>query len=61
MDELNKKISELEKKREEALAGYGKENKIVKQMIDLALLANNMLTGESLSTFVDRSVELLQK
>ncbi|MCD6346145.1 MAG: molecular chaperone HtpG [Bacteroidales bacterium] len=61
MVELNKKISELEKKREDALSGYGKENKIVKQMIDLALLANNMLTGESLSTFVDRSVELLQK
>jgi len=32
---------------------------VVKQLIDLALLANNMLRGEDLSTFVKRSVELL--
>src|SRR5664280_309909 len=34
-------------------------NKIVKQLIDLSMLANNMLRGEELSTFVKRSVELL--
>jgi molecular chaperone HtpG len=32
---------------------------MVKQLIDLALLANNMLRGEELSVFVKRSVELL--
>ena len=35
------------------------ENKQVRQLIDLALLANNMLKGEALAKFVKRSVELL--
>ena len=37
----------------------GENNSLVKQLIDLALLANNMLKGEDLSNFVKRSVELL--
>jgi molecular chaperone HtpG len=41
------------------LEAYGSENQIVKQLVDLALLSNNMLRGEDLSTFVKRSVELL--
>jgi molecular chaperone HtpG len=31
----------------------------VRQLVDLALLANNMLKGEALSTFVRRSISLL--
>jgi molecular chaperone HtpG len=31
----------------------------VRQLIDLALLANNMLKGEALANFVKRSVELM--
>jgi molecular chaperone HtpG len=56
---LRKELSEVENARKDILESYGKENKIVKQLIDLALLANNMLRGEELSTFVKRSVELL--
>lgn len=61
-DDLENKRKELDSKEDERsaiLENYGKENKIVKQLIDLALLANNMLRGEDLSTFVKRSVELL--
>ncbi len=61
-DDLEKKRKELEgfeSARKELLENYGSNNKIVKQLIDLALLANNMLRGEDLSTFVKRSVELL--
>ncbi len=61
-DDLEKKRKELdavEDARKSILENYGKENKIVKQLLDLALLANNMLRGEDLSTFVKRSVELL--
>jgi molecular chaperone HtpG len=57
--DLDKKINELNAKKEDLLAGYGKESKEVKQLIDLALLANNMLKGEDLSKFVKRSIELL--
>jgi len=32
----------------------------VKQLIDLALLANNQLKGEDLATFVKRSVDLIK-
>ena len=35
------------------------DEKLVRQLIDLALLSNNMLRGEELSNFVKRSVELL--
>ncbi len=61
-DDLEKKRKELEgldSARKEILEAYGSNNKLVKQLIDLALLANNMLRGEDLSTFVKRSVELL--
>jgi molecular chaperone HtpG len=58
--ELNKDMSEIEAKKKELLQDYGKKNKIVKQMVDLALLSNNMLKGEALTTFVKRSVELIK-
>ncbi len=60
-NELDKKLEELNKKKETLLENYGKENKLVKQLIDLALLANNMLKGPALDKFVKRSVELIEK
>ncbi len=59
LENLRKELEKIEKSRKEILESYGNENKIVKQMIDLALLANNMLRGEELSQFVKRSVDLL--
>ncbi len=58
--ELNKKLGEIETKKRELLSTFGKKQKLVKQLIDLGLLANNMLKGESLSKFVKRSVELIK-
>ena len=43
----------------EKLVEDNKDDKFVRQLIDLALLANNMLKGEALSNFVKRSVDLL--
>ncbi len=57
--ELEKKIEELEKKRKEILDSYAEKSKLVRQLIDLALLSNNMLRGEKLNTFVKRSIDLL--
>ncbi|NPA68385.1 MAG: molecular chaperone HtpG, partial [Chlorobi bacterium] len=59
-EELNKKISELEDKKRKLLTDFGKKQKLVKQLTDLALLANNMLKGEALSKFVKRSIELIK-
>jgi molecular chaperone HtpG len=59
LEKLRKELQESENLRKDVLEVYGSENKIVKQLIDLALLANNMLRGEELSLFVKRSVDLL--
>jgi molecular chaperone HtpG len=59
LEKLRKELSEVENTRKGILEAYGAGNKVVKQLIDLAMLANNMLRGEELSTFVKRSVDLL--
>ncbi len=59
LEKLRKELENYETSRKEILENYGSNNNVVKQLIDLALLANNMLRGEDLSTFVKRSVELL--
>lgn len=58
--EYSDKINELKKQKQELLQEYGKDNKIVGQLIDLALLANGLLKGEALNKFVKRSVELIK-
>ena len=57
---LNEKLDSMRKQKESLLEEYGKENKIVGQLIDLALLANGLLKGEALNNFVKRSVELIK-
>ncbi len=59
--DLNDKITSLQKERSERLKSIGSENKLVKQLVDLALLSNGMLTGESLTKFIKRSVEMIEK
>lgn len=61
-DELNdveKKIEAQKTEKENILNGYATGNKVVHQLIDLALLQNNMLKGEALTNFVKRSVEMI--
>jgi molecular chaperone HtpG len=60
MEDVNKKLGTLEDKRIAMLKKHGKGQKLVKQLIDLALLANNQLKGEELAAFVKRSVELIK-
>jgi len=60
MEEVNKKLGELEDKRVGMLKKHGSGQKLVKQLIDLALLANNQLKGEELAAFVKRSVDLIK-
>ncbi len=60
LDELNKALGELEETKRNKLSDFGKSNKLAKQMVDLALLANGMLKGADLDKFVKRSVELIK-
>jgi len=60
LSDVEKKINELQEKKKELLVKHGKDNKYVKQLVDLALLANDMLKGEELTKFVKRSIELIK-
>ena len=57
--EISKQIDSVGKNKNEVLSNFGKSHNSIKQLIDLALLANNKLKGESLAAFVKRSVEIL--
>ena len=59
LESLQKKIDELTENKKNVYRAYAADNKQVRQLIDLALLANNMLKGEALAKFVKRSVELI--
>ncbi|KIO44152.1 MULTISPECIES: molecular chaperone HtpG [Porphyromonadaceae] len=58
--EYDKTIADLRKQKTTLLEEYGRGNKIVGQLIDLALLANGLLKGEALNKFVKRSIELIK-
>ncbi len=57
--ENNKKFDELNAEKNAILATFATDEKTISQLIDLALLSNNMLKGEALTKFVARSIELL--
>ena len=59
MTKTNHKIDELASQRDAILSEYASSNKLVGQLIDLALLASGMLKGEALSRFIHRSVEMI--
>ncbi len=60
-EELSKKIVTLRDERNERLREIGGGNKLVRQIIDLALLSNGMLKGKNLSDFIQRSISLIEK
>ena len=55
-----KAIQEQKDKKKQVLSDYGKQNDLVHQLIDLALLQNGMLRGEALDKFLRRSIELIK-
>lgn len=59
LEAARKNVDELKKKKESLLTDYASNNKLVSQLIDLALLSNNLLKGEALSNFVKRSFQLI--
>lgn len=59
LEGLRKELSDLEEQKRNTLKEFGKGNKLAKQLVDLALLANGLLKGADLDRFVKRSVELI--
>ena len=61
-DDINnteKAINEQKDKKKQVIGEHTKDNAIVHQLIDLALLQNGMLKGAALDAFLKRSVELI--
>lgn len=61
-DEIKKidnEISVAKANKKSIYSKYSVENKEVRQLVDLALLSNNLLKGEALSAFIKRSIEMM--
>ena len=61
LENTEKAVNEQRDKKNKILSDYAKDNKIVHQLIDLALLQNGMLKGKALDEFLKRSVEMIKK
>ncbi len=59
LESVQKQVVDLQEKKKTDIAAAVSDNKVVKQLIDLALLQNGMLRGEALSNFIKRSVDLI--
>lgn len=53
-------LEEQRTKKNNIIATYAADNKVVHQLIDLALLQNGMLKGAALDSFLKRSVDLIK-
>mgnify|MGYP006317557861 FL=1 len=60
LQNTEKAINEQKSKQTEIISGYAKDDEIVHQLIDLALLQNGMLKGQALDSFLKRSVDLIK-
>jgi len=60
LEEVRKSLSAKEEEKRNKLKEFGRESKLAKQLVDLALLANGLLKGADLDKFVKRSVELIR-
>ena len=62
-DELSKTEKDIEEqnsKKTGIIASFAKDNSVVHQLIDLALLQNGLLKGEALNNFIHRSVSMIK-
>ena len=57
--EIDKKVADAKATQKAAFEEFAKGNQEIKQLVDLALLSNNLLKGEALSSFIKRSMEML--
>lgn len=57
--QLEENVSKNRQESDKAVKAYGDNTPLIKQTIDLALLANGLLKGADLSAFISRSVKLL--
>ena len=59
-DELEKNIESKNNEIKNKIKRFGKDNKIIAEVTDLALLSLGLLKGERLTKFIKRSVEMIK-
>ena len=59
-ERLNKELDSLNEERKAAMVEFAGKNTLLKQVVDLALLSNNMLKGKELHSFIKRSLDILK-
>ena len=59
MSDVQRKITDEKEKQQAIIGKYARKKKVVRQLIDLALLQNGMLKGEALNNFVKRSIDII--
>ncbi len=57
---IEESIEKIKDERKDILSKFGKGNDLIKEVVDLALLANGLLKGEDLSKFIKRSLALIK-
>ena len=60
LSQTEKALEDQRGKKRQIVADYAKDNTLIHQLVDLALLQNGMLKGAALNDFVKRSVEVLK-
>lgn len=60
ISQLQEKVSDARNKQEAAVSDYAKGDDTLKQVVDLAFLANGLLKGNKLDNFIKRSYSLLK-
>ena len=59
LDSLRKDVDSLKAKERDSITQYAKDDRTLRQLIDLALLESGMLRGEALAAFIQRSEQML--
>ena len=59
LQNTEKAVNDLRQKKNDIIASHAKDNKVVHELIDLALLQNGMLKGKALDAFLKRSVDMI--
>ena len=60
LKQTEQKVNDLRNQRNKVVSDFAKDNNVIHQLIDLALLQNNMLKGAALDAFLKRSVEMIK-
>ena len=60
LKQTEQKVNDLRNQRNKVVSDFAKGNNVIHQLIDLALLQNNMLKGAALDAFLKRSVEMIK-